>query len=42
VVYEGQIPTIEEFLITGGIATITLVAGWIVFARKADEFAYRV
>ena len=40
--YEGRVPTLQEFLVTGGIATITLVIGWLVFTRKADEFAYRV
>jgi ABC-type polysaccharide/polyol phosphate export permease len=42
VVYEGRIPSIYEFLFAGGMAFFTLLAGWIVFARKADEFAYRV
>jgi ABC-type polysaccharide/polyol phosphate export permease len=41
-VYEGRIPSASEFLITGGIACVTLLAGWIVFSKKSDEFAYRV
>lgn len=40
--YYGQVPQLSQFLICGGIATLTLVAGWLVFTRKADEFAYRV
>lgn len=41
-IYDGRVPSLEEFLVTGGIALVTLVIGWIVFAHKADEFAYRV
>jgi ABC-type polysaccharide/polyol phosphate export permease len=40
--YYGQVPDLSQLLICGGIATFTLVAGWLVFTRKADEFAYRV
>jgi ABC-2 type transport system permease protein len=41
-IYEGRVPSLEEFLVAGGIALVTLVIGWIIFAQKADEFAYRV
>ncbi len=41
-VYYGQIPTFQQFLISGAIALITLLAGWWIFTNKADEFAYRV
>jgi ABC-type polysaccharide/polyol phosphate export permease len=41
-IYEGRVPSLEEFLVAGGIALVTLVIGWFVFAQKADEFAYRV
>jgi ABC-2 type transport system permease protein len=41
-IYEGRVPTGNEFLITAGYAIVTLLVGWFVFARKADEFAYRV
>jgi ABC-type polysaccharide/polyol phosphate export permease len=40
--YFGRFPTTTEFLIPLGIAVITLVLGWVVFARKSDEFAYRI
>jgi len=38
----GQVPDIKLLLISGGIATITLFAGWMFFTSKSDEFAYRV
>lgn len=41
-IYEGRVPELSEFLIAGGIALAALVIGWIVFTRKADEFAYLV
>jgi ABC-2 type transport system permease protein len=41
-IYEGRIPSLQEFLVAGGIALVTLLIGWFVFAQKADEFAYRV
>jgi ABC-2 type transport system permease protein len=41
-IYEGKIPTLPEFLLTGGIALVTLLIGWFVFCQKADEFAYRI
>ncbi|MFC2025779.1 ABC transporter permease [Chloroflexota bacterium] len=41
-IYEIRTPTLNEFLITGGIALITLIIGWLVFTRNSDEYAYRV
>lgn len=41
-IYDGRVPDLTEFLISGGIAVATLVIGWLVFTWKADEFAYRV
>lgn len=41
-IFEGRIPTLQEFLVTGGIALVTLLVGWFIFSQKADEFAYRV
>jgi ABC-2 type transport system permease protein len=41
-IFDGRIPTVNEFLLSGGIALITLLFGWIFFSRRADEFAYRV
>jgi hypothetical protein len=32
---------LAEFGIAGGIAIITLLLGWIIFTRRADEYAYR-
>lgn len=41
-IYEGRVPELSEFLISGAIALVTLLAGWFIFTRKADEFAYLV
>jgi ABC-2 type transport system permease protein len=41
-IYNGRVPVVSEFLISGGISLITLLAGWFVFTRKSDEFAYRI
>jgi homopolymeric O-antigen transport system permease protein len=41
-IFDGRIPTLQEFLVSGGIALVTLLLGWLVFSQKADEFAYRV
>jgi ABC-2 type transport system permease protein len=41
-IYEGRIPDLSELLIGAGIATVTLIIGWLVYTRQADEFAYRV
>jgi ABC-2 type transport system permease protein len=38
----GQVPDINLLLISAGIATFTLFAGWMFFTSKSDEFAYRV
>jgi ABC-type polysaccharide/polyol phosphate export permease len=40
--YEGRVPSAAEFLISGSIALVTLLIGWLVFTRNADEFAYRI
>jgi len=42
VVYEGRIPELNEFLVAGGIGLVALTIGWVIFAKKADEFAYRI
>ncbi len=41
-IYEGRFPSLEEYLISGGIGVLALVIGWLIFAKRADEFAYRV
>ena len=40
--YYGRLPTLMEFLVPLMIALLTLTIGWVVFARKSDEFAYRI
>jgi ABC-2 type transport system permease protein len=39
--YEGIFPGWTEIAIASGIAIITLVIGWLFFAKKADEFTYQ-
>ena len=40
-IYEGSLPPWPMLGIGAGIAFTTLLFGWIVFSRKADEFTYR-
>lgn len=40
--YNGEMPALADWLPAVVISFIVLVAGWIIFARKSDEFAYRV
>jgi homopolymeric O-antigen transport system permease protein len=41
-IFDGQVPLLSDWLIGAAAALITLLLGWIVFAWKSDEFAYRV
>ncbi|MBN2549638.1 MAG: ABC transporter permease [Anaerolineales bacterium] len=41
-IFDGRIPSMTETFIAGGVSAATLLVGWLVFSRKADEFAYRV
>jgi len=41
-IYEGRIPDLSEFLVSGLWAITAITIGWVVFSRRADEFAYRV
>ncbi len=40
-IYDGRIPSLQEFALSGGISLVTLIIGWLVFTFRADEFAYR-
>lgn len=40
--YYGRFPTLMEFFIPFVIALVTLILGWVIFAKKSDEFAYRI
>ncbi len=39
--YFSRWPSLVDLALTAGIALVVLIVGWIVFTRKADEFAYR-
>lgn len=40
-VYEGIVPSWDQWLLSIGIAFGTLIIGWLIFTEKSDEFAYR-
>jgi ABC-type polysaccharide/polyol phosphate export permease len=40
--YEGTLPEWNVIVIAGGLSILSAAAGWIIFTKKADEFAYRV
>ena len=41
-IYDGRLPTWEEFWPSLLISVVVLIMGWVVFTSKSDEFAYRV
>ncbi len=41
-IYEGTLPDINRMVVAFGISILVLAIGWIVFARRSDEFAYRI
>ncbi len=41
-IYDGRLPTWHEFWPSLVISLVVLIAGWLVFSSKSDEFAYRV
>ncbi len=41
-IYEGSPPSAVLWTAAFALAFVTLLAGWIIFTRKVDEFAYRI
>ncbi len=41
-IYDGRLPTWEEFWPSLVISLSILVIGWLLFSLKSDEFAYRI
>lgn len=41
-IYQGRLPELDVLAIGVAWSLVSLVIGWWVFTRKADEFAYRV
>lgn len=41
-IYNGVLPDWRYVLLSVGMSVVLLLAGWIVFTGKADEFAYRI
>ena len=42
IIYTGQSPSLESWLVAAGLALVTLGLGWLVFTRRANDFAYRI
>jgi len=42
VIYSGVFPTTEQWLIAAAISIITILIGWMVFTKQADQYGYRV
>jgi ABC-2 type transport system permease protein len=40
--YYGIWPSATHLLVATSVSLVTLVVGWLVFARRADELAYRI
>lgn len=41
-IYQGQVPDLLTIGVAVGVALAAFLAGWWVFTRQADEFAYRI
>jgi ABC-2 type transport system permease protein len=41
-VYGGVFPDLRQMVATMGFSVVVLAAGWIIFSRRSDEFAYRI
>jgi ABC-type polysaccharide/polyol phosphate export permease len=41
-IFDGVVPSLEQWLITAALGVIALLAGWWIFTKKSDEFAYRI
>jgi ABC-2 type transport system permease protein len=40
--YDGVLPDLRQMVAALGFSVVVLAAGWIIFSRRSDEFAYRV
>ena len=41
-IYEGTMPSLTLWGLAFALGLVTLIAGWVIFTRKVDEFAYRI
>ena len=41
-IYNGQVPALNEIWVSALVSLLTLLAGWYIFTKKSDEFAYRI
>ncbi len=42
ILYEGKVPSIEILLIGFLVGIVSLIFGWVVFNRRARDYAYRI
>jgi len=42
IIYRGELPSINTIIVATLISVFTLGIGWWLFAKRADEFAYRI
>lgn len=42
IIYNAKSPDLSLWVLTLAISLFTLLAGWFIFTRKVDEFAYRI
>ncbi|MFZ5808956.1 MAG: ABC transporter permease [Chloroflexota bacterium] len=42
IIYQGVMPAAGAWLVSLVLASVTLVAGWLIFTSKVDEFAYHI
>ena len=41
-IFVGAMPSSDQWLITAVLSMTSLLAGWWIFTKKSDEFAYRI
>ncbi len=41
-IFDGVMPSPEQWLISTALGLISLLVGWWIFTKKSDEFAYRI
>lgn len=42
IIYLGETPPVQAWLITASLSIATLIIGWLVFTKQVDELAYRI
>jgi ABC-type polysaccharide/polyol phosphate export permease len=42
IIYVGQSPSLEAWLIAAGLSVLSFIVGWLMFTWRSNEFAYRI